>query len=145
MPLKITREENPTLNLTPMIDIVFLLIIFFMVGTKFSERDRKLSLSIPEVTDSKGTLTPAPTKRTVHVYRNGKIILDRKEVDLETLTVDLEVARQEYAELGVVVRGDAKASWQQIATVLNACRQAGIINIDTPVQIAQGISGTLRE
>ena len=37
MPIKINQDEKPAINLTPMVDIVFLLVIFFMVGTKFSE------------------------------------------------------------------------------------------------------------
>ena len=44
MPLKIHIDEQPSLNMTPMIDIVFLLIIFFMVGTKFTELERKIGL-----------------------------------------------------------------------------------------------------
>ncbi len=47
MPLKTHQDEQPTLNLTPMIDIVFLLIIFFMVGTKFAEWENKLALKVP--------------------------------------------------------------------------------------------------
>ena len=54
MPLKTHLDEQPTLNLTPMIDIVFLLIIFFMVGTKFTELERKIALQVPEVSDVEG-------------------------------------------------------------------------------------------
>ena len=49
MPLKTHPDEQPALNLTPMIDIVFLLIIFFMVGTKFAEWESKLTLKVPQV------------------------------------------------------------------------------------------------
>ena len=59
MPLKTHVDEQPTLNLTPMIDIVFLLIIFFMVGTKFSELERKIGLKVPEVAGAEA-LTAAP-------------------------------------------------------------------------------------
>ena len=59
MPLKTQIEEMPNLNMTSMIDIVFLLIIFFMVGTKFAENERKIALEVPRVSD-RGTLTSAP-------------------------------------------------------------------------------------
>lgn len=52
MPLKTHTDEQPSLNLTSMIDVVFLLIIFFMVGTKFTELERKIGLQVPEVNDS---------------------------------------------------------------------------------------------
>ncbi len=49
MPLKAYQEQLPELNLTSMIDIVFLLIIFFMVGTKFAEMERNVKLDVPRV------------------------------------------------------------------------------------------------
>ena len=48
MPLKTSRDENPTLNLTPMIDVVFLLIIFFMVSTTFLNLEKEMDLNLPE-------------------------------------------------------------------------------------------------
>ena len=70
MPLKTHMDEAPTLNLTSMIDIVFLLIIFFMVGTKFTELERKIGLHVPQVTDA-GALTEAATLATVSGWRPG--------------------------------------------------------------------------
>ena len=88
MPLKTHQDEQPTLNLTPMIDIVFLLIIFFMVGTKFAEWENKLALKVPQVKET-GALAPAPEKRVINVYRDGRISLDRDFVTLEELTARL--------------------------------------------------------
>ena len=65
MAIKIPRDDQSTINLTPLIDIVFLLIIFFMVGTKFSElneAEKNIALQVPQVTDAKA-LTAAPRKR----------------------------------------------------------------------------------
>lgn len=134
MPLKTHLDEQPGLNLTPMIDIVFLLIIFFMVGTKFSELERKIGLQIPEVTDH-GALTAAPERRVVNVYRDGRIELDQQEISLELLRDRLETARSQYAELGVLVRGDGLGPYQNVAAVLNACKQAGIRDLNLSVQI----------
>ena len=79
MSLKTCNDEQPTLNLTPMIDIVFLLIIFFMVGTKFSELERKIGLEPPKVTEG-GALSAAPEAKTVNVFRDGRIELDNRPV-----------------------------------------------------------------
>ena len=49
MPLKTYQDEQPVLNLTPMIDVLFLLIIFFMVGTKFAGNEKKIKLQLPSV------------------------------------------------------------------------------------------------
>jgi len=134
MPLKTHADEQPTLNLTPMIDIVFLLIIFFMVGTKFSELERKIGLRVPEVAKVEA-LTSAPDPKIVNVYRDGRVTLDRTPVrDLDELTERLAAARSQYSELGVLVRGDANGQFQHIAEVLNACKQADVRELGIAVR-----------
>ena len=135
--MKITQEELPALNMTPMIDIVFLLIIFFMVGTKFTELERKIALDVPRINDA-GPLAPAPTKRVINVHRDGRIELDGTTLDLQQLTAQLAAARQEYADVGVVVRGDAQGTFQHVAEVLGACRRAGISELGITVRVAGG-------
>ncbi|MBC8356611.1 MAG: biopolymer transporter ExbD [Planctomycetes bacterium] len=135
MPLKTHMDEQPSINLTPMIDVVFLLIIFFMVGTKFTELERKLGLEVPEVSDVK-TLTPAPERRVVNVFNDGHIELDREDVTLEELVQRLVQAQSEYAELGVLVRGDAEGAFQNVATVLGAVREAGVSDMGISVRLA---------
>ena len=135
MPLKTHLDEQPTLNLTPMIDIVFLLIIFFMVGTKFSELERKIGLKVPSVVDS-GTLSAAPARRVVNVYRDGSLTLDQQSVTLVQLTEKLAAAQRQYSDLGVLIRGDATGQFQCVAEVLNACKQAGIVELGIAVRPA---------
>ena len=135
MPLRTDSLEEPQLNLTPMIDIVFLLIIFFMVGTKFTELERKLGLEVPEVSDVK-TLTPAPERRVINVFNDGHIELDRESVTLAELVQRLSQSQREYADLGVLVRGDAEGAFQNVATVLGACREAGVSDMGISVRLA---------
>lgn len=133
MALKTFQDEMPSLNLTPMIDTVFLLLIFFMAGTEFANMERGIGLKVPQVVDA-GVLTPPPSRRVVSVYRDGGIALDRETVSLEDLIVRLEKARSQYADLGVTVRGDATGQFQRVAEVLNACRQAGIRDLGIAVR-----------
>ena len=135
MPLKTHMDEQPALNLTPMIDIIFLLIIFFMVGTKFSELERKIGLEVPSVADG-GALTAAPAKRVVNVYSDGSLTLDRMPVTIEQLTDTLSAAQRQYSDLGVLIRGDATGQFQRVAEVLNACKQAGIVELGISVRLA---------
>src|SRR5262245_52115322 len=118
MPLKTHVDEQPTLNLTSLIDVLFLLIIFFMVSTRFASMERKINVQIPAVSDH-GALSSAPEKRTVNVYRTGQITLDGDTVNLEQLTTKLTAARTQYKELGVMVRGDAQGAFQNVASVLS--------------------------
>jgi biopolymer transport protein ExbD len=133
MPLKTHLDEQPTLNLTSMMDVAFLLIFFFMVSTKFTELERNIGLKVPEVAD-RGALTAAPEKKVVNVYRDGTLSLDRVPVTLEELTSRLAAARSQYADLGVLVRGDGQGQFQRVAEVLNACKQAGISELGISVR-----------
>ncbi len=136
MPLKTHLDEQPDLNLTPMIDIVFLLIIFFMVGTTFSQMERDIPLHVPEVSDA-GALTAPPRRRVVNVFRDGHITLDAETVTLEELTLRLSSARSQYSDLGVIIRGEAAGPFQHVAEALNACKQAGVSELGISVRLAE--------
>ena len=126
MPLKTQSDEQPSLNLTPMIDIVFLLIIFFMVGTKFTElsdAEHELDIDVPEVGVA-AAMTPAPSKRVVRIHENGAIEFDQQPVTLGELVEKLTEAQTQYPKLGVIVRGDRKTDLQNAAAVYSACLEA---------------------
>lgn len=133
MPLKTHLDDEPTLNLTAMLDVMFLLIIFFMLGTRFVDDERKIGLRVPEVVD-RGALTAAPARREVSVFYDGTITLDSKTVTLDQLTTQLAAARRQYSDLGVLVRGDARGEFQRVASVLTACKRAGIQDLGITVR-----------
>jgi len=140
MPLKIQHDEQLSLDLTPMIDVVFLLIIFFMVATSFDEMERDIELELPEVA-SAAALTAAPKQRVVSVQAEGQIRLDGEDVTLTQLTQKLAAARSEYPELSVVIRGDGACAFQHIAASLAACQEAHISDLGITVRVAQGGAG----
>lgn len=135
MPLKTHQDDIPQINLTPMLDIVFNLIIFFMVGTRFSElEERNLDVKVPQV---KGTaqLSDVPKKRTIGVHRDGKITLDQKPLTLPQLIAALAESRRQRPDMSVVVRGDAEGRFQNVASVLTACREAGVNDMGISVRM----------
>ncbi len=134
MPLKTTIDEPPAMNMIPMIDIMFNLIIFFLVGTHFATLERNIALKVPEVVD-RGALTEAPRRRVVNVYRDGRVTLDEKPVSLEDLTQRLSAIRAQYQDLGVIVRGDALGHFQRVAEVLTACKHSGIQELGISVRL----------
>ena len=136
MPLKIHHDELPTLNLTSMIDIVFLLIIFFMVATEFSEMEQDIELEVPRVAAA-GTPSERPPKPlVVAVHADGRIELDQQVVTTAELTSQLAAARQTNPQVAVIVRGDGRCEFQTVAAALAACRDANIAELGITVQIA---------
>ena len=102
MPLRTTADDPPIMNMIPMIDIMFNLVIFLMVGTEFATSERNIALRVPEVVDQKTALTTPPERQVVNVFRSGKITLNDEECGLEELSRKLEAKRSQYQALGRV-------------------------------------------
>ena len=135
MPLKTQKDDQTEINLTPMIDIVFLLIIFFMVGSRFSDlsqAERDISLKVPQVQNAQA-LTSSPEKRIVNVYTDGKITLDQQPVSISELEAQLATAREQYQKLGVVVRGDRTSKFERVAQVIATCERVKIRDLNIAV------------
>lgn len=137
MPLKVQEGiDEPNLNLTPMIDIVFLLIIFFMVGTQFTQREREFEIKLPTATDAQ-PLTSLPDEIVVNVRQDGTIVVRGEERSLEELENLLAEARSNYADQAVVLRGAGDGPYQHVMDVLSVCRRAEIRNISLANRIAR--------
>ena len=134
MPLKLQHDDQPTLNLTAMLDVMFLLLIFFVLNTKFLDDERQIDLQVPQIADQ-GKLAGAMQPKTVNVYRDGSITLDQATVTLPELTTRLAAARVQSKNVGVLIRGDGQGEFQQVAAVLNACKQAGIGELAVSVRL----------
>ncbi|MEZ6135430.1 MAG: biopolymer transporter ExbD [Pirellulaceae bacterium] len=128
MPLKTrTSEELPSVNLTPMIDVVFLLIIFFMVGTQFTESERQIDIQLPSA-GNLNAMIAAPGRREVVVSSDGSIYLDGQPLSTETLTQRLREMRMQYPDLRVAVRADGDAMQKHVVPVYGALNAAGVDN-----------------
>ncbi|MFH1302722.1 MAG: biopolymer transporter ExbD [Planctomycetota bacterium] len=128
MPLKTGTVEEPKLDLTPMIDIVFLLIIFFMVGTQFTEMERQYDIKLPTVTDAK-PLTNLPDDIIVNVQQDGEISVNGEKKNLTELEKTLELARQNFPGQSVVIRGDSTGPYQNVMNILEICHRAKIRSV----------------
>ena len=120
--------EEATINLTPMIDVVFLLVIFFMVGSKFSEAESRIKVNVPGVGEMR-SITRVPDERIVAIHLDGSVSLDDAPMSLGQLTQSLRQEHANYPGLKVAVRGEADGSQQQLVDVLQAVRVAGVEQI----------------
>jgi biopolymer transport protein ExbD len=127
-------DELPFINMTPMVDVVLCLLVFFMAATRLYEWDEnEFGVSVPEVAEA-GPMTAAPDDLTLTVVRPGLVALGETNHDLAALEALLRQAHARYAEQGVVIRGDASLAYQDLADVLSACDAAGIRNVRLPVR-----------
>ncbi len=139
MPLKTMRDDAPSINLTPMIDILLFLVIFFMVGsefTKLNDEERDVAVRVPQVS-AMPTATSPQSKRVINVFGDGRIHLDGQQVSLIDLERQLREAKAQNTITAVVVRGDSNSVYQAVADVIAVCRRAEIQDVNLAVRVAQ--------
>jgi len=119
------RHVRAEMNLTPMIDVVFLLLIFFMVATKFADIERDLAVNPPSARHAQ-PVTAAPKELIVNVTRDGRFTVAGVEYPSDDLERLLAQAVDENPDQAVVVRGDRKAILQLPVDVLNLCEKYAV-------------------
>lgn len=123
MPLKLNQEELPTINLTSMIDVLFLLIIFFMVGTRFAESETNIQINSPKV--DTGAMIQRPSSKIVYLQSDGSIRLDGQVVTFDQLTSILVNAVQNYPDTTVQIKPDRTATFDRITEACRAVQRSG--------------------
>jgi len=122
------RRELPALNLTPLIDIVFLLLIFFMVTTSFS-RETRLLVSLPEAS---GSAENAAESIEVLVDREGGYAINGSRLvnaEVDSLVRGLELESGGDLSLLVVLVADAEVQHQSVVSAMEAIGRAGFTSL----------------
>lgn len=113
------------LNLTPMIDVIFLLLIFFMVATTFQDPEREMDVDLPEAS-SGSPLNEDQDDLIINILRDGSIVLFEKPTTREDLVRILNQRAQQDPETPVTIRGDRLVKHEAVVSVMDACGMAGL-------------------
>ncbi len=119
MPLKLHQDELPSINLTSMIDVLFLLIIFFMVGTRFTQDETNVQINLAQIAPD-GSMMSAPSNKTVSFSADGTIKYGNQPVSLEQLSAELTEAVRNYPGTTVQLKPDRDVKVQLLLDVHNA-------------------------
>lgn len=125
MNLRPRRKEEPNINLTPLIDVVFLLLIFFMVSTTF-RKETNLRIDLPQAAQEQG-----PVERqqlTVAIDADGRYYINERplaDTGLETLKSALTEVAGDRRDLPFVIRADGMTPHQAVVTAMDAAGQLG--------------------
>jgi len=114
------------LELTPMIDVVFLLMIFFLVASKLDQADRAIDVVLPQAAAAK-PLTSMPREFVINIDRDGGLHAGARPVTLDELRQLLrQSAADDPARQTVIVRADENTAHKFVVAAMDACVQAGI-------------------
>jgi biopolymer transport protein ExbD len=135
---KLQQDEPLFINLTPMIDVILTLLIFFMAATKLYDwNEQKLDVQLPEVGAAK-PITEAPAEIILRISQEGAIDYNGEPVGLSEMTRRLGAARENYPDQGVEIRGDGRVPFRKVAEVMSGCESAGIGQIAVHVRESVG-------
>ena len=132
-------SERTGIQLAPMIDIVFLLLIFFIVLWNYARFETEIDIAVPAA--SAGN-EPQRTigEIVVNVHRDGRIMVEGKErTDEQLLGMFFDIV-EAYPDQAVILRGDRQAAFDHIVRVLNVCQQAKIWNISFATTLPEAAS-----
>lgn len=122
------QPEASGFQIAPMIDIVFLLLIFFLVTWNFSRDETELDVQVPTAREGKESRR-AIGEVILNVKADGSVIMNRRAMDLDELETALTRVAQLYPDQAVVLRGDVNTEYKSIVDVLDVCRGANIWNV----------------
>ena len=121
------------MNLVPMIDVLFLLLAFFIISWQFSQSETELNISIPTAEEG---ADPKQQRGEIiiNILADGSIRVESKTVTLPELEVTLASIVKAWKDQPVRLRGDATVPYQRMVEVIDTCQKAGIWNISFATQ-----------
>ena len=142
MKFKRTLREELSINITPLIDVVFLLLIFFMLTTTFS-RETRLLINLPEANaDTAENQSPQieiTVAREGSYTINGRALINRR---IETLMRGLELESGGDLNVPIILVADAEATHQSVVTAMDAISQSGFTRMNIATQYSEDLELT---
>ena len=145
-PSLLAQRTPVRFNLTPLIDVVFLLIIFFLVASHFVRNEQAEPVSLPLALQGERDEEAAPHRLTVTVSRTGALFIGGQAQSEQTVTRQISELQEQAARVAlpaeVRIRSDRDAPYRHLRTLLEQCAASGIRRILFAVSVSSGpVSG----
>lgn len=129
MNLRRSRRDEPEINLIPLIDILFFLLLFFMLSTTFKDQSL-IRIDLPKASQQQQENQDKPIDLTIDVrgnfYVNGKRVVNTQ---IETLKRALQIAIGEREHPPLTISADGMTPHQAVVTAMDAARQVGLLRL----------------
>ena len=120
--------HHPGIQLAPLVDVLMLLLIFFLLTWNAARNENELDVKVPKASEAKEKSAPIGDV-VVNVKADGNVIVNRRTLSGPELSEMLRSLVQLDSNQAVVIRGDEVGQYKNIVDVLNICSQAGITNV----------------
>ena len=115
-------------QIAPMVDILLVLLVFFIVTWSFARKENELDVKVPSAQNAKDS-NPVVNQTVLNVKADGTVVWNRKTIALPELSVKLKELSGLFPDYAIIVRGDERVPFRYIADVLDTCRSANIWNV----------------
>ncbi len=132
-----TSQDDVSINLTPLIDVVFLLLIFFMVSTTFKDK-AELAITLPESSGAAQAQKSQPIE--IRISKSGEYAVNGTGLSngrMETVKTALSEASRGDTKKPLVITADADASYQSVVRAMDAAGQLGFVNLSMTTKRAK--------
>jgi biopolymer transport protein ExbD len=120
--------HHPGIQLAPLVDVLLLLLIFFLLTWNAARNENELDVKVPKASAAKERSAPIGDV-VVNVKADGNVIVNRRTLAGPDLTTLLKGLVQLNADQAVIIRGDEAGAYKNIVSVLNICSEAGVTNV----------------
>ncbi len=119
-------ERQPRLMIIPMIDIIFFLLVFFMMSTLYMVEQRTIPVNLPQAAAAQADV---PRSVSISVTQDGRILFEQEEVPPELLKKRIQAELAKQNNVTFVLRSDKKAEYGKVVAVLDELKLAGVQHV----------------
>ena len=124
MKLRNYREtKQPDLNIIPMIDIMFFLLVFFMLSTMYMVEQKTIPVNLPQATSA---TIDNKTNFTVTLKDDGSIYLEDQQTDIQTLLMHATKEQKNNPSFAIIIRADKDINYDKVVSFIDTLKKAGI-------------------
>jgi biopolymer transport protein ExbD len=129
--MKFRKRADPYVlgfQIAPMVDILLVLLCFFIVTWSFARKENELDVKVPSAQNAKDS-NPVVNQTVLNVKADGTVVWNRKTIAAPDLAMKLKELSGLFPDYAIIVRGDERVPFRFIANVLDICREANIWNV----------------
>jgi biopolymer transport protein ExbD len=127
---QVQQEEESEINITPMLDVVFIMLIFFIVTATFV-KEAGIDVNRP---DAATAVKKEKANILIAIGPNNDIWIDRRQIDIRSVRPNIERLHAENPQGSVVIQADKESKTETLIQVMDASRQAGVYNVSIAAQ-----------
>ena len=129
--MKFRQRTAPNIigfQIAPMVDILLVLLVFFIVTWSFARKELELDVKVPTAQNAKES-NPVLNQTVLNIRQDGTVVWNRKVVSQAELLSRLRELAGQFPDFAIIVRGDERTPYRFLINVLDICRDANIWNV----------------